>query len=636
MSLRNGAKTSGAMCGDNCAFIVGTMWIMLLACMTEDATLTSEGMRDTCATGNFRPFEVTYQNTGSILHENVCQERISRYDECYCYHVGSYSWHEWRAEEVPLPELLSEAIPAWAARPWHETTWCVLWELPATTRKMKTRRRHRATNFEDIWGSNLAHNPMDAGHCFFACMSQALWSTEKPLAMRRLTTRLWRQEHCRELLEEVAASENMTSRQYLRSIASVMWGGRPECCILAFHFPMIIRVWSPQGQMIFTEFTPGEIDHDMKITKVDLGLYMDHYVLLHGKPHLGSCEETKTDTTRGGMMTAPKRAAVRGAKPKSAPRGSDPRSPLPRRKKKVERSPLPRTKKTQMPAAQAMVEQDRAEEQRSVRNESRSRIDALLAKRRAEYDPALVLKTTKVQGAVMPAADVPPVWHPKPTVARDAQTASSSTQRGDETQQPTVAQAQATGSSSSTARPTLAELAAQANALPKAMPKKSAENQAAKKTVFPEKDVAKLQEKSDSWIVPKFWQTGGSSGQDLYCLLCQKWATAQHTQTERHKTKVAYNGYRPYSDEEEEKQITQAVLDSGGFLTPESPHSSRHSDALERELELRKLASRQSDARGQYEGGSMHSIRTTLGFVGGEEHELPLGRLLLSGLSSIC
>ena len=109
--------------------------------------------------------------------------------------------------------------------------------------------------------------------------------------------------------------------------------------------------------------------------------------------------------------------------------------------------------------------EERMDPDRTAQTENRDKIRERIAKRQAAYDPALVLKTVKVPGAVGPAADVPPVWHPKPTITKNKGSKGRETQPKDAALRPTAPPTQTMASSSSSSGPTLKMLAAQAHAL---------------------------------------------------------------------------------------------------------------------------------------------------------------------------
>ena len=149
-------------------------------------------------------------------------------------------------------------------------------------------------------------------------------------------------------------------------------------------------------------------------------------------------------------------------------------------------------------------------------------------------------------------------------------------------------------------------LATQASALAKAMPAPKAQPKPKPMTKQDEKgDVGPVNERhSNSWIVPQFWQTANARGQDLYCLLCARWADKQHVSSKKHIVKVQNHGKRPYSDPEDEEKEVRVILDEGGLLTPESPASSGRSEQLEASLEARaaETAKQDAQARSQYKG----------------------------------
>ena len=63
-------------------------------------------------------------------------------------------------------------------------------------------------------------------------VSMALWDVESPMKMRRCLASLWKQAHCKGYLASISQEEGMTSKQYTHGIATSLWGGRPECCVL--------------------------------------------------------------------------------------------------------------------------------------------------------------------------------------------------------------------------------------------------------------------------------------------------------------------------------------------------------------------------------------------------------------------
>ena len=259
---------------------------------------------------------------------------------------------------------------------------------------------------------------------------------------------------------------------------------------------------------------------------------------------------------RGGM--------IRGAKPKSAPRRDDPRSPLPRRRRGVvlqdvrdSRPPLERRRKRDIPLPEARgqaagvdptadssqrTEDAGVEQNETSKDQVQQNMTSYMSD--AEYDK-LAVKRRKVLDAIA-------LRQRKDQEKRQEDQANTEHLLSVSSRQ--VQHGQGGQASSSVPLPATCGAPFSAST-----------------SLFPALSLYQKIVMGHSWIVTKFWSDANGKGQDLFCQLCNRWYSKQHENGTRHLQRCESHGFRPDTEDEAE-QATQAQVKSAlCFLSQQSP-----------------------------------------------------------------
>ena len=69
--------------------------------------------------------------------------------------------------------------------------------------------------------------------------------------MRHHIAGIWRKPEHSARLHQVASEEGVPAKQYIRKVATSLWGGVPEAHLLTMDAPIAIYCWSPEGRLMY-------------------------------------------------------------------------------------------------------------------------------------------------------------------------------------------------------------------------------------------------------------------------------------------------------------------------------------------------------------------------------------------------
>ena len=254
--------------------------------------------------------------------------------------VGTRTEVDMEEDELLISMMLAYAVPEHLRTSWGVRTCLYMSQPQVPTRKMRTSWIRRVEDPCCTWGANLWFSSQRSGDCFFDALALSIWGRPCGVAMRHRIAGIWRKPEQSAKLHRVASEEGIQAKQYIRNVATSLWGGVPEAQVITMVAPIAIYCWSPMGKLMYSV---AEL-HDTKqgmvpLHVIHLGYSQRHYVLLQRPPlpRGTSCHEQRA--YRGGML----RERVRldpGTRSKAAPPVRDlmdRRPPLRRRRQAGER-----------------------------------------------------------------------------------------------------------------------------------------------------------------------------------------------------------------------------------------------------------------------------------------------------------
>ena len=331
-------------------------------------------------------------------------------------------------------------------------------------------------------------------------------------------------------LQEVAQLDSMSSKKYVQNIVGSYWGGRPEAKVITSYLPVEIFAWTDSGRLLYHEATMASMyDNGIPLYTVHLGWYNSHYVLLSDQPgqHREKRRAARSESLRGGV--------IRGAKPKSAPRRDDPRSPLPRRRRSVA---LREAQDTSPPLLRGGTKRPRNFQ--LIGNKLH-----VLPKQLAKFRAVKKRRQLKEQPEVTPYMS--DAEYERLAVKRRKTLDAIALRHHKEQEQSQEAQEKIEQHSSARASSAHQGQHSQAVSGPSLPATCGAPFSASTSSLYQKVGMG------HSWVETKFWSDASGSGQDLYCRLCSRWYSRQHEQGALHLQRCESYGLRPDTDDEAEQ-----------------------------------------------------------------------------------
>ena len=103
--------------------------------------------------------------------------------------------------------------------------------------------------------------------------------------MRHHIAGIWRKSEHSARLHRVASEEGIQPKQYIRKVATSLWGGVPEAQLVTVEAPIATYCWNPMGKLMYSVAEMHDQQQGMvPLHIVHLGYTQRHYVLLQRPP----------------------------------------------------------------------------------------------------------------------------------------------------------------------------------------------------------------------------------------------------------------------------------------------------------------------------------------------------------------